>query len=46
MIRIYNRRHNNEKNIKSKKKIDISNKLTTMEDNLIISSYEVSLSEN
>lgn len=33
--------NNNEKNIKSKKKIDISNKLTTMEDNLIISSYEI-----
>ena len=32
---------NNEKNIKSKKKIDISNKLTTMEDNLIISSNEI-----
>ena len=32
---------NNEKNIKSKKKIDISNKLTTMEDNLIISRNEI-----
>ena len=37
---------NNEKNIKSKKKIDISNKLTTMEDNLIISSNEIKNENN